>query len=197
MIKSLLLSNLEKTINRFISLDPFAAKNQTPLVGKVVCFTFTDLAQSFYMCFSDQQINLQSYCQGKPDLTISGTLSSFLKMASNKKNGTLPNDMDISGNAQLAQQFQHFFNGIDIDWEEHLSHFTGDTIATEAGKFLKSARSFMKKTVHSLAMDAKEFVEEEQRVIPSKHKVESFCHEVDSLRHGIARLETRLKKING
>ena len=197
MIKSLLLSNLEKAINRFLSLDPGAAKNQKPLMGKIVCFSFTDLAQSFYMCFSDPQINLQSYCQGKPDLTISGTLSSFLKMATNKQSGTLPADMDISGNIQLAQQFQHFFNHIDIDWEEHLSRFTGDTIATETGKVLRNARSFLRKTIHVLAMDTKEFFEEEKRMIPSKQAVENFCHDVDNLRHGIARLETRLKKING
>lgn len=194
MIKSFLLYSLERAINTFVSLDASAKKNQKTLVGKIICLEFIDINQHFFMCFTADKICLQSECMKKPDLSVSGSCAAFIKMAINKHQTSMPMDMEVSGSAHLAQEFQHFLKHLDVDWEEHLSHFTGDVVATDAGKLARNFKKLVKKTFHSLAVNSKEFLEEEKKIIASKTDVADFCAQVDELRHHIARLEIQARK---
>jgi ubiquinone biosynthesis protein UbiJ len=196
MIKSVLLYSLERAINTFVCLDASAQKKQRALADKIICLKLSDIDQHFFMYFTADKIYLQSECMKKPDLSVSGSCAAFIKMAVNKHQATVPMDMEISGNAHLAQEFQHFLTHINIDWEEHLSHFTGDTVATNTGKFVRNFRGFARKTFHSLAINSKEFLEEEKKIIASKRDVADFCSQVDDLRHQVARLEIQVRKIN-
>ncbi|MCB1903235.1 MAG: sterol-binding protein, partial [Gammaproteobacteria bacterium] len=81
---------------------------------------------------------------------------------------------------------------MDIDWEEQLSHFTGDLLAHKTGNLLRTVRNWGTSSSTSLKLDLKEYLQEELRLLPGRLEVETFLGNVDVLRDDVERLQARL-----
>lgn len=193
MLKSLGLTALEKTINHLLCWDHHIAMKMEPLEHKIIRIELSEFKQHFYMIADPPQILLQSHCQRPADLSISGNLSAFVEMSSQPQH--LPAAIHITGNAQLAQQFQQFFAAIDLDWEEQLSKLAGDVVTTEVASAIQQLRQSIKHGLKSFANNTTEYLQQESQLLPSQHMTEQYCQDVDQLRHRIARFELRLKRI--
>ncbi|MEM9243157.1 MAG: SCP2 sterol-binding domain-containing protein [Pseudomonadota bacterium] len=195
MIKSIALTALETTINKYLALDNTITTKLQPLVNKIVQIEFTDIHQLVYLLFTDKYILLQSHVNRQADLSISGNLLSFITMATQKNSSNLPENMRLVGNAHLAQQFQLFMNAIDIDWEEQLAKFTGDTAATRITRVCQKIKQSAQHNSQRLQHNTTEFLQQELAAMPTQEMVERYCHGIDDLRHHLARLEARTKRL--
>lgn len=101
----------------------------------------------------------------------------------------------MKGDIELGQQVKKLFDEMDIDWEGHLAHFTGDVVAHQIGTFVRKGRAFKKKLDESMRQNISEYLSEELRVIPTKYELEDFFAEVDELSLSVERLQAHINQL--
>ena len=101
----------------------------------------------------------------------------------------------IEGDTHVASVFSKVLKDIEIDWEEHLARYTGDPIAYHAGRSVDKAREYAQQSRENFRQDAKEYLQEEIRVLPASDELKQFMRDVDELRADTERLIARTKKL--
>ena len=194
-----LLAAMETGINQLFAMDPETFKRLQRFQGKIIAFHLDDIDQSFYF-FPDQQgIQIVSHYAGEADTLISGSMPAFARMAladeKTKTTTVFKGDIKITGDIALGQHFQSLFQQLDIDWEEHISHFTGDVIAHSLGNTARGIFSWGKQFINTLALDVSEYVQYESRDIASGPELQHFYTSVDQIRSDVDRAEARVQRL--
>jgi len=191
------ISHVETLINKALSLDEETLCSLAALEGKVLGFEFINTNLTIFLFPSEKGLEIQADYQNKPDVLIKGTPTNFIKMlASSKDNkGTLLTDMQIIGDIGLAQRFQNIMQAVEVDLEEPLSKWVGDSMAYQIGKFLRGTTRFAANTGKTLANDVSEYLRFEINMLPDDLLVEEFNKEVDVLRDDVDRFEQKLNKL--
>ena len=194
-----LLAAMEAGLNQLFAMDPDTFANLVRFKGRIIAFYITDLDQNLYF-FPDQQgIQIISHYEGEADTIISGSLMAFARMAmadeKAKTSAVFNGDISITGDIALGQHFQSLFKQLDIDWEEHLSHITGDVIAHSIGNATRGFFDWGKKAVDSITMDVSEYVQYESRDIASGPEIEHFNKQIDNIRNAVDRAEARVNRL--
>jgi len=186
--RDLALASLEKAVNALLALDPLARKRLARHHGKVIGIHLRGPEITLYF-IPDEKGNLQLQGSGSPlDLIRSG----------DKESGSgqlFSGRVMISGDTALAHDFGATLAGLEIDWEEQLSKFTGDLIAHEVGNLARQTLAYAGHTGDRLAQDLGEYLTEEARLLPHPNEVEEFIGEVDRLRDDAERLEARINRL--
>lgn len=194
IIGVLALNSLENVINGALVCNNGAQQQLPAFSGQAVAFELREFDATFYMLFSDRRLLLQQTYRHKVDLTISGTVTSFAKLASSQ-HGTLPTEVTMAGSVQLAQQLQSLFASLRLDWQSLLTMLCGKPLATGIAVTADKGQAWLKYAAHRWQLNATEFIQQELRVLPCRESVDHFCRQVDNLRHRIARLEARLQPL--
>lgn len=194
-----LLSAMETAINQLFSMDPETFKRLKRFKGKIVAFHIIDINQSLYFFPDHQGIQIVSHYEGDADTMISGSMLAFARMAmadeKTKTASVFKGDIKISGDMALGQHFQALFQQLDIDWEEHLSHITGDLIAHSLGNAARGLFGWGRQTFQTMTMDVSEYIQYESQDIASGPEIEDFNHQIDKIRSDVDRAEARLNRL--
>ena len=194
-----LLAVMEAGLNQLFAMDPETLKRLQGFSGRIVALQFTDLDQTLYFFPDAQGIQIVSHYEGEADTVISGSLLAFARVAmadeKNKTASVFKGSISIHGDIALGQHFQSLFQQLDIDWEEHLSHITGDVIAHSLGNLARGIAGWGRQAVTSLGMDVSEYVQYETRDVASGPEIEYFNAQIDHLRSDIDRAEARLNRL--
>ena len=83
----------------------------------------------------------------------------------------------------------------DFDWEEQLSRVTGDVVAHQFGKAVRSVRRFVTQSTETLSLDITEYLQEEARLLPAKTEIMQHLQDVDRIRADTDRLDARLHRL--
>ncbi len=188
-----MLELLEKAMNRYITLDPCAKEKLQPLVGKALGISVEGLSFTVYIFFHADDIFMSRYCQGEPDLMISGPPFALLALLqSDHPQAQLhQSQINITGDVMLAQKVKYFFKSLDIPWEYYLSFLTGDVVANQSATFIKNSFNRLKSLSKEWQHHVGEYVQEEAKLTPHHHELALFCEDVDGLRTRIDLLEAR------
>ncbi|MCW8929790.1 MAG: SCP2 sterol-binding domain-containing protein [Gammaproteobacteria bacterium] len=194
-----LLAAIETGLNQLFALDPETFERLGRFKGKIIAFHFTDVEQTLYF-FPDQQgIQVVSHYDDDADTVISGSIMAFARMAmadeKTKTKAVFKGDISIAGDITLGQHFQSLFKQLDIDWEEHVSHITGDVIAHSLGNMARGFLGWSKDAFNSLSMDVSEYVQYETRDIASGPEINHFNRQIDQIRSDVDRAEARINRL--
>lgn len=194
---SSLLAAIEVSLNRYLELDPESPKRLKTIEGKVIAIELRGMDLCFYLLPDSHGIQVMGEYEGEADTRLSGSPLALLQMgiSNHAEKALFSGEVEISGDIELGQEFKKILDGLDIDWEEHLSHITGDVIAHQFGRFVKGVSKWGEKAVETLAMDVTDYLQEEKRLVATHSEVERFNAEVDRLRSDTDRLEARVKRI--
>ncbi len=195
-----LLAAMETGLNQLFAMDPETFERLKRFQGRIIAFHITDIEQTFYF-FPDQQgIQIVSHYEGDADTVISGSMMAFARMAmadeKTKTTAVFKGDISITGDIALGQHFQSLFKQLDIDWEEHVSHITGDVIAHALGNTARGFLDWGKDAFNSLTMDVSEYVQYESRDIASGPEINHFNAQIDQLRSDVDRAEARINRLS-
>ncbi|MCF6234900.1 MAG: SCP2 sterol-binding domain-containing protein [Gammaproteobacteria bacterium] len=194
-----LINLLEKAFNHYLSLDPLTPEKLTQLDNKIIAVELTDASQTLYFTFTDQhvEITLTLTEPESANTIIKGSLFSLAKIGLEKPSSAsiFSSNIEIQGDTELGKQFQKMLQEIDIDWEEQLSHYTGDVIAHQAGSAARTLQDWAKQTFGTLKQNTTEYLQEESRDLPHPIEVNTFLSDVDQLRMDIDRLEARIHRL--
>jgi ubiquinone biosynthesis protein UbiJ len=190
-------AGIEVAINRVLQLDEDIQPRLRTLQGKVIAIEVRGLDVSLYLIPETNKLSVYGRFEGEPDTTLRGTPLALMRMGLVKHAGDVlfAGDVEISGDVELGQQFSEILEALDIDWEEHLSHFTGDLVAHKMGNVVRGALSWGQQTMDTLGQDVAEYLQEESEAVPNQDEIEGFMSQVDVLRTDVDRMEARVKRL--
>jgi len=186
---------IEWLLNQAIQLDEDGGAGFSSLDEKVVQLTLTDLKQTFFLILQEQDdkrtFTAQQHLMGAPDAAIKARLYDFI----NLKNRYQPEDFEMTGDQPLANAFLTALHQLEPDWEEHLSHFTGDLLAHQVGSAVRQVKRTTEEVGQQAKMTFKEFLQFEIHLVPTKHQVSAFNQEVDRIAERTQAIEQKIHSL--
>jgi ubiquinone biosynthesis protein UbiJ len=196
VITTALFASVETALNRTLELDPATLKRLEPLSGSVIAIELEGAGLRLYIRPHAGGVDLMGDYEGTVDTTLRGTPMALLRMSHGKPGeGLFGDGVSISGNIELGQRLQRIMGQLDIDWEEHLSHLTGDIIAHQFGEGFRTLRGWTQRNSQSCERDISEFLRFETDSLPLDWEVGQFMDGVDQLRSDLDRLQARIGRL--
>ena len=188
---------IEVAVNQVLQLDEDTVARLAGLQGKVIAIEFSGLDVALYLVPESEKISVYGRFEGDADTVLRGTPVALMRMGLVKHAGDVlfSGDVKISGDVELGQEFSEILDGLDIDWEEHLSHITGDMVAHKVGNFVRDIFSWGQQTTDTLGQDVAEYLQEESETLPNRDEVEHFLAQVDVMRTDVDRMEARVQRL--
>ena len=191
-----LAASLETALDLYLKQDPQARQRCAALEGKIIALDVTGLGLSLYFLPGSNGIQVVSHYEGDVDTRLTGSPFSFAQLAlGSREDALFKGAVDIKGDTELGQQFQDLLAKTDWDWEEQLSHITGDVIARQIGNVARLSGQFLNDSRHTLQQDVSEYLQEEARLLPTRIEVDNFLEDVDQLRSDLDRLNARIERL--
>lgn len=195
MLLSLVLSLIEKILNRYLQFDPESKKNLQALAGKVIVFESYEF--KIYWLFMQDKIVLTNQYDGLVDAMLSGSVFDFARLGIKQDTATVfASDIKMTGDAEVIQAFQNLFAQLNIDWEDQLSKITGDVIAYQIGRALRFLSTWAKQSSTTLQANLTEYLQEEALLLPTNIELQTFFAEIDKLRNDVERLEAKITRLS-
>jgi ubiquinone biosynthesis accessory factor UbiJ len=190
---------IEFALNHTISLDPNGRKLISRFHDKVIKLDISNPNLAIFILAQGETFQLLENFEGHINTTIQANLIDLVQLSlqtNDEKNLSIfKGRIKITGNIGLGQQFQSLFSKLDIDWEEHASHLTGDIIAHQLFSSGKKFLNWKKNSKQTLGLDISEFLQYETRDLLEKREVEHFLNQVDELCSATDRIEARIKRV--
>jgi ubiquinone biosynthesis protein UbiJ len=167
-----------------------------PFAGKVVQFNFV-LIKANLQILEDGSLAIAAESSGEtamPEATIHLPPSLALRMLAGDEAAKM--QIRIEGDAHFATEFSKVLQNMRWDFEEDLSHVTGDIAASKIGAASKKFVHTAKQQTMNVAEMLSEYWQEEKNILAKKRHVEDFNAEVDVLVNDVARFEKRLEKLS-
>jgi ubiquinone biosynthesis protein UbiJ len=188
---------LNQASSALLETDPDGKKDLQQLSGKVVCIELTAPMIVLYLEPGAGGIQINENSLTEPDVTLTGTLSAFVRLGTaGAKSGVLSSgQVSMRGDVDTGQAFQKALSRLDIDLEELLSGYIGDTPARKAGNLL---RGFGKWATESMALSKEniaDYLKEERRILPTVVAARRFESNVNNIRADVDRAEQRLGRV--
>jgi ubiquinone biosynthesis protein UbiJ len=197
IIKPLLIGMLEAALNQYLAMDQDSSYFLTPLAGKVIAITLQPFGTTIYLCPASDSIQCIDQYSSQADTHLSGSVWALglMGLSNAPMRSVFSGEVKIEGDMQIGRQFQELFAKLDIDLEEHLSHYTGDIIAHQLARFFQVGQSWSKDSLETFRLNAAEFLQEESRDLPSAPEVAIYCAHVDELRSDYDRLQSKIARL--
>jgi ubiquinone biosynthesis protein UbiJ len=190
---SLTLSSvLETLLNQALRLDEHQAQAFEPLHDRVIQLNLLDLRQTLFILFTEYGVQVQTHLQGEADAAIDTQIDALLQL---KSTGTLKKAV-VQGDTALAEAFIRALASLEIDWEEHLSHYTGDLIAFKIGHGLRTLLDTKEAIKHQAGDTLKEYLLFEINALPTRSQVTRFSQQVGQTQSAVDALEARLTALH-
>lgn len=184
---------IEKAINHFLSLDPESKNRLAKLNHKVLQIDLEGIKKNFQLHFFEDKIQIKITDFLAPDAIIQGTPLLFLHLSMTYDRKKLLQEIQITGDTLLAQAVMELFDSMDIDWEEYLSHWTGDTAAYQIGQFSRKIKKIRKNFHKNLTQQINDYLHEEINLFPPKNELADFFTDIDILRLDADRLSAKIE----
>lgn len=190
-------ATIEVALNRVLQLDEDVIARLARLQGKVIAIEFSGLDVALYIIPESEKLSVYGRFEGEADTVLRGTPVALMRMGVAKHAGDslFSGDVKISGDVELGQEFSDIIDDLDIDWEEHLSHLTGDLVAHKVGNIVRGVLDWGQQTAETAGQDVTEYLQEETETLPNRDEVENYLSQVDAVRTDVDRLEARVRRL--
>lgn len=194
MILKLLLPALEKIIHAALKIDKSASEKIASLKNQAIKINCADWKCVFYIFINNGELQFLDHYSDEINTTITGTLNNFLHIFIKGANTTtlFTYPIDIYGNTHTIDVLRDAFKNLDLDLEEKLSYYVGDTIAHKAFFHVKETSRILKNTHEKLTDQVKEYIHCEAKNLISKKQAEKFYADVATLRDDVERMEATI-----
>jgi ubiquinone biosynthesis protein UbiJ len=198
MIKKYSLKALEKAINHALALDENMPSKIAMLHGKVIEIIIAPLGVNFYLRFENQKLQLLDTYEEQADTIIHSSPLGLIRLSflpASQARSLFNDKIRLSGDVELGQQVKKLFDELDIDWEGHLAHFTGDVVAHQVGSFVRKGLVFKKKIEKSMGYNIKDYLQEELECLPPQEEIHDFFNDIDKLSLDVERLQAHVTQL--
>ena len=191
------ITGLDAAINRYLCLDPETLARISQLDARCIAIELRGLDLTLYTLPHSNGVTIIDHYEETPDTTLSGTPISLARvgLGQHQERALFSGVVEISGNIETGRAFQDILEGMDIDWEEQLSHLTGDMVAHHVGNVVRHAGELFRQGSTTAQQNTTEYLQEELRVLPARIEIENFCVDVTQLAMTVDRLAARVTRL--
>ncbi len=182
---------VQKAIDQTLPLDPDTQRALGTIDSKVIAINIQQPPLEFALSIVDNDIQLLRVFDGEPDATLAGPLSDFFAIQSSDTaldNGRIK----ISGDEQLAKDFGLIVYRSEVDWQDALSPFLGETLVHKIGELGKRFGLWSSGTKQHLREDTAEYLQEETNLLVSRNQVSSFTKQLETTAAKVETLDSKL-----
>lgn len=199
MIKQYSLLALQKAMNHGLALDPATPEKMKALHGKTLEMIISPLDVHFFIRFNHSQLELLAKLDAHThaNTIIHSSPLGLIRLSllpASKVRSLFNENIRMTGDVEFGQQVKQLFDDLDIDWEGHLAHFTGDVVAHQLGRFARGGLRLKQKLTTSLQQNTNEYLHEELRVLPPREELEDFMNDIDALSLRVERLAAHINQ---
>jgi len=197
VLDQIIASSFEKALKKYLQHDESIAGKLAKLEGKVISIENTLPPFTLFLFPSINGIQISTDYNAEPDAIIRGNpVSLTALMTSTKKSDVMfSQHASLHGDTVVGQEFSNILKQVDFDWEEELSHLTGDPVAHQIGRTVRALSDWGKDVMASSQMNVSEYLHEEIRLLPAREEINGFLAEIDQLRNDTDRLEQRITRL--
>ncbi|MGQ3890753.1 ubiquinone biosynthesis accessory factor UbiJ [Legionella sp. CNM-4043-24] len=199
MLKKYSLKALEQALNFALALDEQSPDKINALQGKIVEMIISPLNVNFFIRFEDGQIRLLDSSPIEADTRIHSSPIGLIRLSflpASQARSLFNDSVRISGNVVLGMKVKQLIDELDIDWEGHLAHFTGDVVAHQIGSLFRQGRAFQQRIRQSVHNNLSNYLQEETRLFPPREEVDDFFHDIDQTAMDVERLEAKINLLS-
>jgi ubiquinone biosynthesis protein UbiJ len=190
------LGPIARLLNRNISESTPARELCTKLSGTIVAVRVRNTALAAYIVVQDDTLNVVASTSEEPDVVITGSIITLARMAGQSGEAAIRDgSLDLTGDAEIANQFQQLLSFAKPDVEEELSGIVGDVAAHRLGEIARGVGRWGRGARSTMGANIREYLQEESRDAPSRYEVDKFTADVSALRDDVDRVEARLNRL--
>jgi len=190
-------TTLGNIINQVLSLDEETRTAIVKYAGSVIAIELQNTGQTFFIHIIPAGIEVSGPAAVVPDVTIRGTPSQLLAylaaMQRDEPGGS--GRIEINGNIALAQKVLGILRNLDLDWEQKLSEWVGDSIAHGTGTAIRKTLNLARYAGNTLRVDISEYLRYESGLVPDLAEISHFNSAIDVLRNDVERLKLRISRL--
>lgn len=196
LLPQLLCAVAEKTMARLIAMDPQAAGRLTRLAGKQLSFRLREWPITLVLSASSQGILFNQHEQ-PTDCKIETDLASLrlLRDPSQLTRLIKADALHIDGDIQVAQQYSHFFQQLNPDWQQTLSTYIGDAAAHKIALSLQQIHQYLSNKSADLQQLSTELAQDELQLTPTVIEMDQFSAAVSELAAKVEVIQQQLQTI--
>lgn len=197
----MLLMFINRLLRWYFNSDPEVASQLGELENQRILLSLTDLKRSFLITVENTSVIVAEYQRDKEAKEIAVTVhvgvATLLRLALGEdympmlRSGTLK----IEGDVETVDRLHAIFTRVEVDWEEIVSEYVGDSLAYQSGVFVRRAKNYLRRSGENFRLDVSEYLQEESRTVPTRTETDRFLHDVDALDADIERLEARVSRL--
>jgi len=189
------LALLERGLNHTLRDSPAAARLLAQLNGQALALHAEELGRTLYLVAHPAGLQVLMQADRPAQATLTGTLFGLSRLAAGSASGRLPPGVRLSGETEVAEQFQRLLALARPDFEALLARTLGDALAHSVGTGLQRIGRWVGRSLFSLGQDASEYLRYETDLLPDRFEVTAWVDEVDRLRDDVARLAARVERL--
>jgi ubiquinone biosynthesis accessory factor UbiJ len=187
----MLTATIENVLNRGLPRSPRAQQLCTELTGRSVAVEVREVTRLLIES-TGSTLRITRGDAGA-DAEIVGGPFGLLALGGDAPEAVLQRgDVEIRGDAELAQKFRELVLLLRPDLEEELSLVVSDVPAHQIGRFARMAIGWTRKAAATTAENFAEYFGHERHDLVPRNEGEQFLRGVDSLREDVDRLEARI-----
>lgn len=194
MLPAKLIDRIQACVNHLLKQDEETLAVIKKSSGKVIEIQVTGPELGIYMQYCTDGFLIMQEFSGKPNVVIRATPGTYFTLMTKRDSIQSP-DMEINGDVGLAQEFQQLLKDLEIDWEEELSHWTGDIAAHQLTRLFRSTRNYLRDTHQTVASNISEYLRFEKQLVADGTEINEFINQVDELRNDVERLRQRVNRL--
>jgi len=181
----------ERAVNHVLRSAPLALERLRPHAGRTVAFRVGPLAMALTIQTTGEVASAAALAPRDLEVRISPFL--LPRLAAGEEAAF--REIEMQGDAELAQEISFLVRNLSWDVEEDLSKAVGDIAAHRIASTAREVRRWGREASLRMAQGAAEYWTEESPLIASRVKLESFAREVSDLRDAVERLEKRIDRL--
>jgi len=190
-------TRVEKLINLSLSRDGNTMHALSAMSGKTLSLEFRKTPFAMIIQPGKEGVRISGNSGTGPDVKIRGTIPDMVAylMASKLNHDGFSGSLEIIGDIGLAQRFQSIMRNHDLDWEELLSHYTGDLFAHKAGNLIRDTMALARNTRQTMQANVSEYLRYEKEVLADQYEVDAYACSVADLCTDTERLKNRIDRL--
>ncbi len=188
-MNALLPHPIERAVNHVLRSAPLALERLRAHAGRTAAFR----VGPFTVAFTVQTTGEVAAAVPGAARDLEVRISPFLLPRLAAREEAAFREIEMQGDAELAQEVSFLARNLTWDVEEDLSRVVGDIAAHRIVQGARGMRDWGRDAALRMGQGAAEYWTEESPLIASRAKVEGFVRDVAELRDAVERLDKRVE----
>ena len=187
----MLTATIENVLNRGLPRSPRAQQLCAELTGRSVAVEIREITR---LLLQSTGVSLRiSRGDAGADAEIVGGPFGLLALGGERPEAVVQRgDVEIRGDAELAQKFRELILLLRPDPEEELSLVVGDVPAHQIGRFARMARGWTHRAASTTVQNIAEYLGHERQHLVPRNEGDQILRGFDAVREDVDRLEARI-----